>query len=42
MAKLNLSGDGIRYTAAISLTEKTARAIERKKVKKKSKNIIYF
>ncbi len=30
-AKLNLSEGGIRYTAAISLTEKTARAIEREK-----------
>jgi len=35
MAKLDLSGGGVRYTAAISLTEKTARAIEREKRKKK-------
>ena len=31
MAELDLSEDGIRYTVAISLTEKTARAIEREK-----------
>ena len=31
MAELDLSKGGIRYTAAISLTEKTARAIEREK-----------
>jgi hypothetical protein len=30
-AKLDLSGGGVRYTAVISLTEKTARAIEREK-----------
>ena len=30
-AELDLSEGGIRYTAAISLTEKTARAIEREK-----------
>ena len=34
-AKLDLSGGGVRYTAAISLTEKTARAIEREKREKK-------
>ena len=37
MANLDLSGGGIRYTAAISLTEKTARVIEREKGKKKVK-----
>ena len=41
-AKLDLSGGGVRYTAAISLTEKTARAIEREKGKKKSKNVIFL
>ena len=35
MAKLDLSGGGVRYTAAISLTEKTAKAIEREKREKK-------
>ncbi len=30
-ARLNLSEGGTRYTAAISLTERTAKSIERKK-----------
>lgn len=41
-AKLDLSGGGFRYTAVISLTEKTARAIEREKKRVKAQFIIFF